>query len=172
MSNDADYDEPVFDYEDPSITTGDNRVIWRGSPGQIVNFGTYIFCAAAIGLLWTLMPGRLAFYGSIAIALLAAVEFAKVYLTRYELTANTVTKRWGIMTTHIGPVPLYRVEDSGVVKPFFMRMFGRGVVNVISSDRSHPYMKLNAVTSPERLEEVLRQTYEQARARRGTRVIE
>ncbi|MBO9471801.1 PH domain-containing protein [Endozoicomonas sp. G2_2] len=172
MAHDDDSDDPKFDYQDPSISSADNQVIWKGSAGQIVNLGTYLLCATAILVLWVLMPGRLATYGSIAIAAIAGIEFAKIHLTRYELTSERLTKRWGILTTRMSRVALYRVEDSGTISPFVMRLFGRGVVYVTSSDRSDPDLNLLAVRNPEPLEDLLRKTYERARGRKGTRVIE
>ena len=60
MAHDDDSDDPKFDYQDPSISSADNQVIWKGSAGQIVNLGTYLLCATAILVLWVLrkMPAR------------------------------------------------------------------------------------------------------------------
>lgn len=172
MSDDID-DQPAR-YADTDRIRGRERreLLWQGRMGQIVGLWTYLFMLIATAVLWYLLPPEMASYGTVGIAVVAGVEWAKIYFTRFELNTTHLIKRWGIVTTYKDPIPLYRIEDSGITSPLIMRPFGRGNVRVISSDRTDPLMTMFAVREPEDVEESLREAYEDARARRGTRVIE
>lgn len=168
-------DEPVTDelsFRDQSVAGEREFMVWRSSKGQIANLNVYTFCVMGAAAVLYLFPLNLALVGLALIGGVALWEYLVVWCTRYELTNQTLTYRYGVLSPQSRPLQLYRVEDSGVSEPFDYRMFGRGNVQILSSDRDTPKLTLTAIKRPREVEVLLRKHYEIMRRSRGTRVIE
>ena len=58
------------------------------------------------------------------------------------------------------------------VKPFILRIFGLGNLKLITSDKSHPSITLNAIKNPENVLELFRENVERARRETGTKEVD
>lgn len=152
-------------------TAEDEQVIWSSRPGQVVNLHIYIIAAIA-----ALVPGIFAPWPWVCIALvpivIAAVYVWSLQRTSYELTSEQLRKNWGIATRRGEEVELYRVEDTSPTAPLLYRLFGRGNVEVLSTDRTASSLTLLAIKDHETVRNKIRGRVEVMRPAKGTRVVE
>lgn len=155
----------------------EENTVWKGSPSQILNLGTFAVCGVGAGLLTAACALFLVHMtGSVGrilllICLLAAAGFAGVALWRflllrsrvYELTNERIHVGHGLLSRQIDDLELYRVKDITVIQPFLLRLFGRGNVILQTSDRTTPSLIIEAVTRPTELRDLIRKHVEACR---------
>ena len=89
--------------------------------------------------------------------------------TRYRLSEDRVFCEKGFLNIHEEEVLLYRVRDLELRMSLGQRIFGVGTVCVHSSDKTMPHLELQNVKHPREVKELLYQTVEAAKDRRGIR---
>lgn len=92
--------------------------------------------------------------------------------TRYRLSEDRVFCEKGFLNIHEEEVLLYRVRDLELRMSLGQRIFGVGTVCVHSSDKTNPHLELQNVKHPREVKELLYQTVEAAKDRRGIRPTE
>lgn len=92
--------------------------------------------------------------------------------TRYRLSEDRVFCEKGFLNIHEEEVLLYRVRDLELRMSLGQRIFGVGTVCVHSSDKTNPHLELQNVKRPREVKELLYQTVEAAKDRRGIRPTE
>jgi len=92
--------------------------------------------------------------------------------TRYRLSEDRVFCEKGFLNIHEEEVLLYRVRDLELRMSLGQRIFGVGTVCVHSSDKTMPHLELQNVKHPREVKELLYQTVEAAKDRRGIRPTE
>ncbi len=92
--------------------------------------------------------------------------------TRYRLSDDRVFCEKGFLNIHEEEVLLYRVRDLELRMSLGQRIFGVGTVCVHSSDKTEPHLELQNVKHPREVKELLYQTVEAAKDRRGIRPTE
>lgn len=92
--------------------------------------------------------------------------------TRYRLSEDRVFCEKGFLNIHEEEVLLYRVRDLELRMSLGQRIFGVGTVCVHSSDKTMPHLELLNVKHPREVKELLYQTVEAAKDRRGIRPTE
>ncbi|AFY71287.1 membrane-flanked domain DUF304 [Thalassoporum mexicanum PCC 7367] len=154
---------------------GEERVIWRGAPSQILNLGIYalsflmvivIIAGAVITKFWILLLALL------LPLTFAAYHFLQVRSQTFEITTERVRFATGIFNRVTNELELYRVKDITVEEPFFFRLIGLGNVVLDTSDKSTPQLTIPAVGDVNTLRERLRESVEQSRERKGVREID
>lgn len=175
---------------DPAAPGVEESLLWRGTPSQWTNLGTYLVClllaAGVIGAWWVLprdgatisgteftLPSGPILLAGLAVPFLIA--FSRWLLTRsnvYELTSERIQVTRGLLSRHTSELELYRVRDYSVIKPFWLRLINRGNVTLVTSDRTTPELVLRAVPQPDRLKDMIRIHTEKLRQRRGVRDLE
>jgi uncharacterized membrane protein YdbT with pleckstrin-like domain len=83
---------------------------------------------------------------------------------RYELTSERVRTASGVLSQRFEELELYRVKDIALAKPFWLRLFGLGDLEITSSDASTPRVVLRAIEEPELVRDQLRGLVEKVRA--------
>lgn len=129
-----------------------NELIWKSRPSQLINFFIYLF------LFWTII--------------LPIYSYLKTRFTIFELSKDRLKLKKGILTQKIDETELYRVRDYEILKPFILRLFGLGHLKLITSDKSHPIIILNAIKNPENVLELFRENVEEARKKTGTKEVD
>ncbi|MCE7510992.1 PH domain-containing protein [Alloalcanivorax xenomutans] len=155
----------------PAPTASDNTVIWTARPSQWLNVPTFFVVAMAVPLSVVGLPWPFSMVGLVFV-LPALWSYLVVRCTRYTLTARHLRIEFGVLTRHTEEVELYRIEDTGLSAPFFLRLMGLGNLYVLGSDRSTPRINLQALTDTESKRQQLRDQVEAARVAKGVRVIE
>jgi uncharacterized membrane protein YdbT with pleckstrin-like domain len=132
--------------------------LWKGSPSQVVNLGTYLVCLL---LVWLVVP---LFY--------ALWRWIETHLTEYELTSQRLVLRSGVFNRRTEEIELYRVRDSSLDEPLLMRLFGAGNIVLYATDSSTPTLVLRAVQGAADVRQKLRAAVEAARDQKRVRAIE
>jgi uncharacterized membrane protein YdbT with pleckstrin-like domain len=136
----------------------EEKVLWKGTPSQLVNFPLYVLWVL---LFWLVIPLFIMLW-----------QWLVVRNTIYELTSERLRLRRGVLNKHLDEVELYRVRDYQFEQPFFLRLFGLGNIMLQTSDRSHPAVRLRAVRDGEQLYETIRKAVEESRASKGVRELD
>ena len=136
----------------------EEKELWRGTPSQWVNLPWYILWLL---LFWLVIPLFILLW-----------QWLVIRTTVYELTSERLKLRRGVLNKHLDEVELYRVRDSQLEQPFFLRLFGLGNILLQTSDRSHPSVRLRAIRDGEQLYERVRAAVEESRARKGVRELD
>jgi len=136
----------------------EEQSLWKGSPAQVVNLGTYFVCLL---LCWLVVP---IFY--------ALWRWIDTRLTEYELTSQRLVFRSGVFNRKTEEVELYRVRDSSLEEPLFLRLFGAGNVVIFATDSSAPSVVLRAVKGAADVRQKLRAAVEMVREQKRVRSIE
>jgi len=148
-------------------------VIWKGGPSQILNLRTFLIAfvlIAAIGfggtfypLVWALAVLPLAW---------AVWRFLVVRCQVYELTTERLRLYEGVFNQEIGEVELYRVKDTNVFRPFWLRLFKMANIVADTSDRTHPSVNMMAVKDGLNVRELLRKQVETLRDKKRVREVD
>ncbi|HEY0969666.1 MAG TPA: PH domain-containing protein [Gemmatimonadales bacterium] len=168
------------------------QIVWQGRPSALVDLPFHLLLIsgavlATLGLLF-ILPGA-----SVSVAerdvtarvfqwIIAGVWVLVVFLvlaraiarraTRYILTSERLRVTSGILSTTTEDLELRRVRDTGVTRPFLLRMLGLGDVRILSADPSHPRVTLHAVREPDVLQGTIRKLTERLIRRHGVREID
>jgi uncharacterized membrane protein YdbT with pleckstrin-like domain len=129
-----------------------SKILWKSSPSQISNFWGFLL------LFWTVV---------IPIWVYLYTRFIK-----YELNAERLIIKTGILSQKIEETELYRVKDYSVSKPFFLRLFGLGNIVLTTSDKNNKYVKLHAIKDVEKIKDIIRTHVEKSRKRTGTKEVD
>ncbi len=136
----------------------DEELLWSGRPSQISNIPVFTWC---ILFSWLWVPLLIAIY-----------RWLKTRTTRYTLTSQRFTVTYGILNKKIDELELYRVKDTRLDKPFWLRIFNLGHVIIIATDKTTPRVQLSAVQKPEKIRESIRKHVEIQREKKKVREID
>lgn len=160
----------------------EETVVFRGSPSLVTRFGGLflgflVLAGALIGFfLLRETAGTAVKYLLIGLAAAAFVHLLIIIMlvkaTKYEVTSERIRVRRGIMTKRTDELELYRANDTSLIEPLTLRMFGLGTIEVRTMDTTNPTLYLEAVHGARKLREDLRRCIEQCRDRKGVRVTE
>lgn len=138
------------------------KIIWQGNSSLISNFGSFI-----IGIILTL---------TVVGAIVGIPYIIWTYLViknkKYELTQERLILRSGVLNKKIEELELFRVRDYSIEKPFIYNIFGLGNIILTSSDKTNPYIKLEALKDIENLKNKIRNAVQITRKNNGVKDLE
>ncbi len=134
------------------------QLIWEGHPSQWTNFSTFLICGL---LCFLLLP---IFY-----ALWRWLETSH-YI--YRVTSERVIITQGVLSKQTNQLELYRVKDTTLIEPFWLRLVSLGHVDLVTSDRVTPVLRIAAVPEAAELREQLRTNIERLRTLKGIREMD
>ena len=147
--------------------------LWKSSPSQWLNFGPYL--AATLVIAGVVAGGLffpLAFFG-LALPIGYVIWRYLVIRTQvFELTSERLRITHGVINQTIGEIELYRVKDTQVIRPWWMRLTGLASVSMQTSDRTMPVFVVPAIRGGSELREVLRKQVELQRDRKHVRELD
>ena len=148
-------------------------ILWKGSPSQVLNLGKFLVALllmVAVGFGGALFPPV---WAALVLPLAWMLwEYLKVRCRVYELSSERLRLYSGVLNQTIDEVELYRVKDTTMERPFWFRVFGLSTLFLDTSDRSHPKVKLEAVSDAVALRETLRKQVEYWRDRKRVREVD
>lgn len=133
-------------------------LIWEGSPSQWTNFKVFLVCGL---LFWLIVP--------IFIALWRWLETSR---NVFRVTTERVIVTQGVLSRRTDQLELYRAKDASLLEPFWLRLFKLGHVDLVTSDPTTPFLRLEAVPNPATLREQLRNAIERLRVSKGIRELD
>jgi uncharacterized membrane protein YdbT with pleckstrin-like domain len=163
------------DRGDSYTPTGEERPIWSGTPSQWTNFPAFIITlivvvASIVAAVKMQQPYIAAVAG--AAVLLAFIPWLRVRTTQIEVTSERIGTRTGIFTRRRRDMELYRVKDTTLHEPFFLRLVGLANIEVVSSDKTTPFLILPAIRDAESLRQQIRSNVERMRMSRRVRELD
>lgn len=152
-------------------------LVWRGTPSNWTNFGTYFFCLLLAGGLvaayYLVTPPQPLILLGLAVPLLwMLARWIAIRCHRYEITSERVKMTTGLFSRKTNELELYRVRDYSVEEPFWLRLVGCGNIVLVTADRTSPSFVLRAVPNAATLKDQIRTHTERMRQRRGVRELD
>ncbi len=132
--------------------------IWEGSPSQWTNFKLFFICGL---LCWLIVP-----------IFIAAWRWLETSRHVYRVTTQRIIITQGVLTRRTDQLELYRAKDASLLEPFWLRMVKLGHVDLVTSDPTTPFLRLQAVPNPATLREQLRNAIESLRVSKGIRELD
>jgi uncharacterized membrane protein YdbT with pleckstrin-like domain len=152
----------------------EEQSLWKGSPSQWLNlwrFAGALFVSGGI-LVGAVLSGPFLPFVLIALILPLAYAVFRYLVVRsqvFELTSERLRITSGIINQTINEIELYRVKDSIMTRPWWMRLTGLASIELETSDRSTPQLTIPAVHGGVDLREKLRRSVEIQRDRKRVR---
>jgi len=131
---------------------------WEGSPSNYLLFTTYLWCVLLSILI---VP---AVYG--------IWRWIELKSQRYQLTNQRLKWSRGVFSKITNEIELYRIKDTQLIEPFFLRIVGCGNIILSTSDRNTPELIIPAVKNATGVREKIRVLIEAARRERGVREVD
>lgn len=157
------------------MKTNAENVIWSGRPSQFLNIWNYLVCFL---LVIAIIAGAF-LVGVPLLAILAIFPVCwvlwKYLILRcrvYELTNERLRLYEGVLNQQIGEVELYRVKDTNITRPFWLRLCRLSNIKADTSDRTHPIVTLEAVRDGLNVRELLRKQVESLRDKKRVREVD
>ena len=157
------------------METNEEDIIWSGHPSQLLNFGTHLVC----GLLAIAIVVGAVLSGVFLLALLVVFplgwsiwKYLTIRCRVYQLTSERLRLFEGVLNQEIGEVELYRVKDTNIIRPFWLRVFGLSTIKADTSDRTHPVVTMEAIRDGVNVRELLRKEVERLRDKKRVREVD
>jgi len=96
-------------------------------------------------------------------------KYLEIRCTRYQLSAEQLTATHGVLNRLTDNLELYRIKDTQVFEPFWLRPMGLGNVCIHSSEKTTPTLMVRAIPKPTDMASLVRQQVEAERVRKGVR---
>jgi uncharacterized membrane protein YdbT with pleckstrin-like domain len=158
-------------------TDSQETLVWRGTPSNWTNFGSYFFCLLLAGgvvaaYFFVSPPQPLILLGLVVPAVWMLASWIAIRCHRYEITSERVKITTGLLSRKTNELELYRVRDYSVEEPFWLRLVGCGNIVLVTADRTSPSFVLRAVPHAATLKDQIRTHTERMRQRRGVRELD
>lgn len=149
-------------------------VIWKGRPSQWVNFMVFLVCGlvALAGAACAIWLWSWCWLIIVPVLLWAGWKFLEVQFRVYEMTAERLRLYEGVLNQTIDEVELYRVKDMTIERPFWLRIVGLSTLTLITSDRSHPDLDIEAIKGAMELRDQMRTLVEGLRDKKRVREMD
>ena len=156
------------------MPTEEESVVWKGRSHQIVN--VWSFAGSLLLMVFILIAANAwaPWFALLAIVpLLYSVWLWLVTkLMVFEFTSERIRIYEGVLNQKINEVELYRVKDTRLEKPFWLRLFGLSNIIMQTSDRSLPQISILAIHDGVEIREKLRKQVETLRDRKRVREVD
>lgn len=136
----------------------EERVVWEGRSSHIKDFSFHLLCAV---FFWLGFP-----------LLMSGWRYLNTRYSEFLITNERIRRTSGVFSKRIEEVELYRIKDSILDQPFFLRLFDCANLTIRTSDVSTPTIILPAIRDCRTLRENLRGCVEKMRERKGVREVD
>ena len=100
----------------------EKKVIYEGSPSQVVNTGYIIWCVL---FCWLIIP-----------IIMMIVRILQTKFTKTTITTKEIISEHGILSKNTDELLLKRVTDVRLSQPLWQRIFGLSTITIASTDVS------------------------------------
>ena len=159
------------------MSTTEENVVWKGRSHQIVNIWPLVIALLlTLAILWATfgvekIPGWVSLLALVPLAY-GGWLYLGTKLMIYEFTSERMRVYEGVLNQEINEVELYRVKDTRLEKPFWLRLFGLSNIILTTSDRSLPMIEIRAVPNGVEIREKLRKQVELLRDKKRVREVD
>ena len=151
----------------------EENVVWKGQSSQLINFWPFLISLlVAAAFLGGALLSPLIAIGAILPLAYAFWVWLSTRCRVYELTNERMRVYEGVLNQEINEVELYRVKDTKIEKPIWLRIFGLSTVVLNTSDRNLETLELEAVKDGPGIRENLRKYVEILRDKKRVREVD
>jgi len=164
---------------------GSDPILWTGRPShwvQIVPLSVCIIVGLLVFPLGYLARSQFEMgWGPLLItsiiwivicAIVAGWHWLSLVCEKFELSEQRLKHTTGVLSKTTSELELYRVRDSELRRPLFMRLVGLGKIYLATSDRSHPEVDISGIKDAEAVRELIREQVEVRRRATRTREVD
>lgn len=165
-------DTPLSPHHAPM---NEENSLWKASSSQWLNLGHFAICllVAIVIILGALYFETPAAYTALLVPLAYAIwKYLVVKCQVFELTSERIRITSGVINQHIDEIELYRVKDSQMIRPWWMRLTGLATISLETSDRTIPHLEIPAIHDGPAMREVLRKQVENQRDKKRVREMD
>lgn len=147
--------------------------VWKGSPSQWLNIGSYT--AGIIAIVGMVIGGMFfppAFIGLVLPLGWMIWSYLTVRTQVFELTSERLRITHGIINQTMDEIELYRVKDTQMIRSWWMRLTGLASISMETSDRTMPTLVIPAIRGGLELREQLRKRVESQRDKKRVREMD
>ncbi len=127
----------------------EKKVIYEGSPSQLVNLGAIILCVL---FCWLILP---------IIALIVII--LKTKFTKTTITTKEIISEHGVLSKTTDELLLKRITDVRLSQPFWQRIFGLSTISVSTTDVSSGVLNIKGVPNGQQIWKQLREAVAEER---------
>ncbi len=153
----------------------EENLYWKGSSSQWLNLGPFAL-AAFLAILICVAAILLAFpplFAALAAPLaIVAWKYLVVRCRVFELTNERLRITSGVINQTMDEIELYRVKDTMILRPWWMRITGLASISLQTSDRTLPTLVIPAIRGGREVREALRRKVETQRERKRVREMD
>ena len=147
--------------------------LWKSASSQWLNAWHFLWVIVVAGALLFGAFWFIPLYAALPLPILWAIWRYLVVRTRvYELTSERLRVTWGVFNQTVDEVELYRVKDTVMLRPWWMRIMGLSTIVLETSDRSLPKVEIPALPRGQEFREVLRKQVEAQRDKKRVRELD
>ncbi|MEI6655163.1 MAG: PH domain-containing protein [Verrucomicrobiota bacterium] len=151
----------------------DETTLWKTRPSQWLNLGPF---AAALVIAIGIGVGAI-YYHPAGLGLGVPLVYVgwRYFVVRcqtFELTTQRLRVTTGVINQKIDEIELYRVKDTLMLRPWWMRLTGLTAISLQTSDRSLPHLLIPAICHGAELRELLRKQVEVQRDTKRVREMD
>ena len=148
-------------------------MLWKGRPSQWLNAGHFLFAILlAGGVVAAAAHFPPAWAGLVVPAGYAAWKWLVLRARVFELSTQRLRVYEGVINQVIHEIELYRVKDTVIERPFWMRLLGLATVSMETSELSLLRLRIPAIPDGVQLREHLRTQVEQVRDSKRVREVD
>ncbi len=151
----------------------DETHLWKSTSSQWLNAWHFLWVAVTLAGLLFAAFWFIPLYAVAPVPVLWAVWRYLVVRTRvYELTCQRLRITSGVFNQTVDEVELYRVKDTLMLRPWWMRLIGLSTIQLDTSDRSMPKVEIPALPKGWEFREILRKQVELQRDKKRVRELD
>lgn len=120
----------------------EEKVIWKGTPSQWTNFGTFFLCTF---FCWLIIPVFIGLW-----------KYLTVKTWKIKITNQRVIEEKGVFSKITNETELFRVKDLQLHQPLALRFVGLSNIVLITSDKTTPTVTIPAIKKGKAIREQLR----------------
>lgn len=147
--------------------------LWKGGPSQWLNLGPFtaaILCAVGIIVCGVFFPPAFALL--VVPVVYVIWRYLVVKMKVFELTNERLRITSGVINQKIDEIELYRVKDTAMVRPWWMRITGLSSIQLETSDRTMGRCVIPAIQGGIEMREILRKQVELQRDKKRVREMD
>jgi uncharacterized membrane protein YdbT with pleckstrin-like domain len=137
----------------------EEKIVYRGCPSQIRNLGPFLLAGILAG---GVIGATIATANSIVlVALLLPLAYTvwkwlEIRHSQLTITDQRIIVTHGVLNKITNETELYRVRDTSVVEPLFLRLFGLGHIVVYTTDEQVATHYFKAYEKPQWVKDQIR----------------
>ena len=150
--------------------------VWSGRYSALADGASWILWALYAGSLtfvalkWLTLAEpwmRWTYWGAVFLpaAAIGVVSLFRRISIRYRLTSHRLFREIGVLSRRITEIELLRIDDLSVSQNIMQRIFGVGVVTLLTSDSSDPKVVIAGIRDPIEVKEHIRTHVQKRRGR-------